>query len=321
VQPIAHPDLLVGLEHGDDAAVWRLTDTRALIATVDFFTPLVDDAYTWGEIAATNAASDVFAMGGRPLLALNTVSWPREQLPLELLGQALDGMAAAAQRGGWVVGGGHTIDGAEPFIGQVVIGEADPERVMTNSAARPGDTLVLTKPLGTGAIATAVKRLDAGAIADGGRLRESYGAAVAAMTTLNDKAAGAALQAGVRAATDVTGFGLAGHLYKMLVASGCGAIVEFDQLPVLAGALELISEGFVPGGTSRNLEFVASQLVGGDALERQLFADPQTSGGLLLSCPRERIEALLGKLRTAGVQAAVIGSVIADEPGRVQLST
>ena len=318
-EPILHPDLLVGLETGDDAAVWRLSETRALVATVDFFTPIVDDPATWGAISATNSVSDVYAMGGTPLFALNVVAWPREQLPLDTLAGVLDGARRQAMAGGWLVVGGHTVDGPEPMFGQVVIGEAHPDELLTNSGARPGDALVLTKPLGTGVIATAVKRLDPNALQGGGRLARAYPAAVTSMTTLNDHASRAARHARVHACTDVTGFGLTGHLHKMLAASDTAAIVDLGALPLLPDLRALITDGFVPGGTGRNLEFVAEHLDGGGAADRDVVADPQTSGGLLLAVPADRLDALLADLGGGAHPPAVIGYVVHGSAGRITL--
>ena len=318
-EPILHPDLLVGLETGDDAAVWRLSGTRALVATVDFFTPIVDDAATWGAISATNSVSDVYAMGGTPLFALNVVAWPREELPLEMLAAVLDGARRQAAAGGWLVVGGHTVDGPEPMFGQVVIGEAHPDQLLTNAGARPGDALVLTKPLGTGVIATAVKRLDPAALGGAGRLARAYPAAVTSMTTLNDVASVAARQAEAHACTDVTGFGLAGHLHKMLAASHTAAILDMTALPLLPDVHSLIADGFVPGGTGRNLEFVAEHLDGGSSAERDVVADPQTSGGLLLAVHPDHLDALLTELNGGAHRPAVVGRVVDGPAGRITL--
>ena len=321
VPPGLHPDLLVGTETGDDAAVWRRADGRALVATVDFFSPIVDDARTWGRIAAANAASDVYAMGGTPLFALNIAAWPRDVLPFELLGEVLVGAATTAAAGGWIVAGGHTVDSPEPMFGQVVIGELPTDAApLTNAGARPGDVLVLTKPLGTGLVATALKRGAASLVDDGGPLRASYDAAVASMTRLNDVAGRAARRAGVHACTDVTGFGLVGHLHKILLASAVAAVVDVASLPTLPGVAELVAEGAVPGGTGRNLEFVADHLVGGSSADRTLVADPQTSGGLLVSCPPAAVGALLAELAAAGQPAATIGTVVAGPAGRIDLT-
>ncbi len=263
--------------------MWRRPDGRALVATADFFTPIVDDARTWGRIAAANAASDVYAMGGSPLFALNLVAWPRDTLPLDLLGEVLAGGAEVAAAGGWVVAGGHTVDGAEPMYGQAVIGEVDADRVLTNAGGRAGDALVLTKPLGTGLVATMVKHRAPADVAPGGASHDLYERAVAEMTRLNDVAARVALAAGTRCATDVTGFGLLGHLQRLAAASGVGARVELAAVPVLAGAWDLLDAGLVPGGTLRNLEHVRPWVTaaGADVGERELtlLADAQTSGG------------------------------------------
>ncbi len=305
--PRTHPDLIVGTDTGDDAAVWRRPDGRSLIGTVDFFTPVVDDARTWGAVAAANAASDVYAMGGVPLFALNVVAWPQATLPLELLGDVLEGALEVADRGGWIVAGGHTIDGAEPLYGQAVVGEAPAHGLLTNDAGRPGDDLVLTKAIGTGLVTTAVKRLDPTALAAGGVLAEPYAAAIASMTTLNDVASRAALTAGAHAATDVTGFGLLGHLHKLALASGVEAVIESGAVPLLPGVTDLATQGFVPGGTTRNLAFVVDAT--DSTVDLTILADPQTSGGLLISCPPAASAALVEGLRAQGLPAAVIGSL------------
>ena len=318
------PDLLVGTSSGDDAAVWRLSAERALVATVDFFTPVVDDARTWGMIAAANSASDVYAMGGTPLFALNIAGWPRDLLPLDLLGQALAGASDIAARGGWVVVGGHTVDAPEPFLGQSVTGEVHPDRMMTNTAARVGDVLVMTKALGTGIITTALKRSPASAIATGGSLAESYAAAVAAMTTLNAAAAAAAERAHVCCGTDVTGFGLLGHLHKLAVGSGVCLTLDSASIPVVPGAEKLMLEGFVPGGTERNLEFVAGFVDWGvPALKwERLLGDPQTSGGLVLCVAEGAVDRILVDLAGSGAPGVVIGHVVAstnDQAGRIAI--
>lgn len=326
--PVSHPDLVVGTLTGDDAAVWRRPDGSMLVATVDFFTPLVDDARTWGRIGAANAVSDVFAMGATPLFALNVVAWPRDVLPLELLAEALEGASEIGMRAGYPVVGGHTVDGPEPMFGQVVIGTiAAGAPMLTNDAGRPGDDLVLTKALGTGVIATAVKRLASSAIAPGGECHEAYVAAVTSMTTLNDAASRVAVVSGLRAATDVTGFGLAGHLHKLALASGVAAEVSFDALPLLPGVGALISRGFVPGGTGRNAEFVSAFARGdawGDPARQAVLADPQTSGGMLLCAPDGSGAALVAALADAGVASVVIGRLVASSaerpPGTVDAS-
>jgi selenide, water dikinase len=304
--------------------VWRRPDGRALIATVDFFTPLVDDARTWGEIAAANAASDVYAMGGRPLFALNIVAWPRERLSLDLLGEVLAGGGATAESGGWFVVGGHTVDGDEPLYGQAVIGEVVGETLLTNAGARAGQALVLTKALGTGLLATAVKRSPADAVAPGGSLADAYHAAVDSMRRLNDVAAEAARQAAATAATDVTGFGLVGHLGRLARASGLQAEVVLDALPLLPGAERLRDEGHVPGGTGRNLEDLGGRLRWTDpsaaARWADLVADPQTSGGLLFACAPAAASDAVAELRRSGHAAAVIGRLADGEAGAITLT-
>ena len=306
-------DLLVGAAEGDDAAVFRLDDERALVLTTDFFTPIVDDARDWGRVAAANALSDVYAMGGRPLIAVNLTAWPGETLPLETLAEVLRGGAEVAATAGCLVAGGHTIDDPEPKYGMAVVGLADPGRLLTIDAARDGDTLILTKPVGTGVIATAHKR--------GAAPGDVLATAVETMTTLNAPASEAALAAGVRAATDVTGFSLLGHLHRMLRASGVSAVVGADAVPLLPGAAELAEAGFVSGGTRANMSYLASVVdVDPDVPEAQsvLLHDAQTSGGLLLAAPDP--ESLSAELRRRGVLAAVVGDVLAGEPGRITVA-
>jgi selenide,water dikinase len=264
--------LLVGLESGDDGAVVSVSGDIAVIATADFFTPVVDDAYDWGRIAAANALSDVYAMGGRPVVAVNLVGWPRDVLPLELLREVLRGGADVAAAAGCPVGGGHSIDDPEPKYGMAVTGIGSPDRLLRNDAARPGRPLTLTKPLGVGVLNNRHKATG-----------EVFAEAIAIMTALNDAASAAALTAGVVAATDVTGFGLLGHLYKMARASGVSAVIDAAAVPYLDGARDSLQAGYVSGGTKRNLDWVRPHLtsaVGEDEL--LLLADAQTSGGLLL---------------------------------------
>lgn len=310
---------------GDDAAVWRRPDGRALVSTADFFGPVVDDAHTWGRIAAANAASDVFAMGGRPLFALNLVVWPRERLPLDLLAEVLRGGAETADEGGWQVVGGHTTEGPEPVYGQAVTGEVDPDRLLRSGRARPGQLLVLTKPLGTGVITTAHKRLPPGhADLPAG----AFEAAIDEMCRLNDTASALATGAAVTGATDVTGFGLLGHLAEMCAASGIGALVRAAAVPLLPEVAALAAAGHVPGGTGRNIAAVRPHLrfeaPEGDAgaLVLNILADPQTSGGLLLACPPESAEDLLDALVGSGHTAAIIGETTGSIPaGEIELVT
>jgi selenide,water dikinase len=267
------PDLLVGLDDGDDAAVVRIDDRTAAVATADFFTPVVDDAYDWGRIAAANALSDVYAMGGRPIVAVNLVGWPRDVLPKELLREVLRGGLDVAKEAGCPVAGGHSIDDPEPKYGMAVTGLVDPRRLLRNDAAKPGTPISLSKPLGVGMLNNRHKSTG-----------EVFPHAIECMVRLNRAAGEAAVAAGATAATDVTGFGLLGHLYKMARASGVTAIVDAAAVPYLDGAREALRDGYVSGGTRRNLEWVAPHLsatVGEDEL--LLLADAQTSGGLLVA--------------------------------------
>jgi selenide,water dikinase len=310
----ASGDLLIGAAEGDDAAVLRLDDERALVLTTDFFTPIVDDPRDWGRIAAANALSDVYAMGGRPLFAVNLAAWPGDGLDIALLGQVLRGGAQVAAEAGCFVAGGHTIDDPVPKYGLAVVGLADPDRLMTIDRAAPGDQLILTKAIGTGVIATALKR--------GAPDPAAVAAAVASMTLLNAGASQAALAAGVRAATDVTGFGLLGHLHRMLAASGVAARIDAAAVPLLPDAAGLAAAGFVSGGTRANMARITPHTTldpaTGAALATLLF-DAQTSGGLLLAAPPAVAPALLDDLRSGGLPAALIGDVTAGEPGHIDV--
>jgi len=291
----ASGDLLIGAAEGDDAAVFRLDDERALVLTTDFFTPIVDDPRDWGRIAAANALSDVYAMGGRPLFAVNLAAWPGDGLDIALLGQVLRGGAQVAAEAGCFVAGGHTIDDPVPKYGLAVVGLADPDRLMTIDRAAPGDQLILTKAIGTGVIATALKR----------------GAPDPA-----------AVAAGVRAATDVTGFGLLGHLHRMLAASGVAARIDAAAVPLLPDAAELAAAGFVSGGTRANTARIAPHTTLDPAIPEELATllfDAQTSGGLLLAAPPATAPALLDGLRSRGLPAAGIGDVTAGEPGHIDV--
>ncbi len=314
VQRFGDLNILVDAATRDDAAVYRLSADRALVATVDFFTPIVDDAATWGRIAAANALSDVYAMGATPLFALSLVGWPRETLPLELLGEALDGMTTVAEAARCPILGGHSVDALEPHLGLVVLGDAHPDRLLTNAAARPGDRLVLTKPLGTGILTTALKR---------DRIAETELAeAIHSMTTLNAGASRAALAQGLRAATDVTGFGLLGHLRNIVAGSGVGARLVMDRIPLLGRAREFAEAGVFSGGTQRNLE-AASGVRWGDGVaeaDRLLLADAQTSGGLLLAVPPDRLEALLAGLAAEGTLARAVIGELTDELGIIHVT-
>jgi selenide,water dikinase len=305
--------LLVTETTGDDAAVYFLDEHRALVLTIDFFTPLVDDAFDWGRIAAANALSDVYAMGGEPTLALNVAGWPVDELPLELLGDVLRGGRAIADAAGVPVVGGHTITTErEPLYGMVAAGIADPAALIRNTGARSGMTLVLTKPIGVGMLSTAGKR--------GVATEAQLAAAVETMTTLNAAASRAAVAAGVRAGTDVTGFGLLGHLRKLLEASGCAAAIDAGAVPVLDGALAFAERDVVAGGTKRNHAWVSPVTDWGACTppEQLVLADAQTSGGLLLATADPG--ALLDGLEAAGVAAAVIGRVTQGTPGSIAVA-
>ncbi len=307
--PVVPPEVLVSAATSDDAAVYRLSEDRALVATVDFFTPIVDDPFDWGRIAAANAASDVYAMGGVPALALNLVSWPVDDLPLEMLERVLEGGAKVAAEAGFAVLGGHSITDPEPKYGMCVIGFVDPRRITTNAAARPGDRLFLTKPLGLGLISTAIKNGKAG--------EDQIRAAVDTMTTLNAAASEAMVEAAVEAATDVTGFGLLGHLRGMLSASGAAAEVDAGSPELLPGALDLARSGSVAGGTRRNHAFVRPDVDWGELTEPEqiVLADAQTSGGLLIASRDAR--RLTAALSARGVAWREIGRVVDGEPGHI----
>ncbi|MGB9377726.1 MAG: selenide, water dikinase SelD [Mycobacteriales bacterium] len=266
-------ELIVGLDDGDDAAVIRLDNGMAILATTDFFTPVVDDAYDWGRIAAANALSDIYAMGGRPLVGVNLLGWPRDVLPLELAAEVLRGGLDVARSAGCHVAGGHSVDDPEPKYGMAITGTADPDRLLRNDAGRPGMPISLTKPLGIGVLNSRHKATG-----------EVFAEAVEVMTTLNRDAAEAALGAGITCATDVTGFGLLGHLFKVARASGVTAVIDAGAVPYLYGARAALRDGFISGGTRRNLDWVRPQL--DSALgeeELLLLADAQTSGGLLVA--------------------------------------
>jgi selenide,water dikinase len=283
------------------------------VQTVDFFSPIVDDPYTFGQIAAANALSDVYAMGAKPLFALNVAGFPSE-LPLEVLQEVFRGGVAKASEAGVPVLGGHTVQQDEPMYGMVVTGLVHPARVARNAGARVGDQLVLTKPLGTGIVANAAKQDRCP--------EEVLAAAVASMSALNRGAAEALEEAGADACTDVTGFGLVGHLRGMLAASGVSARIWADRLPLLPQVRELVAAGFVPGGTRRNLAFYEPHLDAGAVAEaeRLIACDAQTSGGLLIAVARERLDALLGALRRRGAPAAAhIGEIVDGPQGRIAL--
>ncbi|HEV3194832.1 MAG TPA: selenide, water dikinase SelD [Candidatus Cybelea sp.] len=303
VSPATDDRVLIGYGNSDDAGVYLVRDDLAIVSTVDFFTPIVDDPYDFGRIAATNAISDIYAMGGRPLTALNIVAFP-EDLDLEILARILEGGAAVARKAGVAIVGGHTIKDAEPKYGMAVNGVVDPKRIVTNAGAQIGDTLVLTKPLGTGILTTARKR---GAINDA-----ALDEAIAAMTTLNDRASEAMLRAGARAATDVTGFGLLGHAENIARASGVRLRIDAAAVPFMSGVLDFIAQGIVPGGTRHNAETHATFTDFAPSVPEAVrvgLSDAQTSGGLLICVSPDRAAQLSSDLRANGALAAVIGEV------------
>jgi selenide, water dikinase len=306
----------VGTETGDDAAVYRLDRDRGIVATLDFFTPVVDDPFDFGRVAAANALSDVYAMGGRPLFALNIVGWPMKVLGAEMLGRVLAGGASVCAEAGISVVGGHTVDDAEPKFGLSVTGLVAPDEVRRNVGARAGDVLFLTKPLGSGILVTVLKRrgLDA----------DAYARVVGVMATLNRAGAEAMAAVGARAATDVTGFGLLGHLCGMLRGGDVGAEVRFADLPFLPGVRDAAAEGFVPGGTHNNLRYFGAQVdfdASISASDRLAAADAQTSGGLLIACPPEKADELERRLRDAGTPAAArIGRFTAEHACRIRVT-
>jgi selenide, water dikinase len=306
--PVLDPRALVGAALSDDAAVYEISAEVALVATVDYITPVVDDAFTWGGIAAANALSDVYAMGARPIFALNIVNFPRDTLPLDVLERVIEGGAAKVAEAGVPILGGHSVDDPEPKYGLVALGTVHPSRIVRNVGARPGDWLVLTKPLGIGILTTAIKR--------GLASSESINRAVAVMSALNRAASEAMVASGgVHAATDVTGFGLLGHLAEMLGEGSVGARVELDAVPVLEEAWDFVARDVVPGGTRRNLASVAGMVDWSERIstEQQLvLADAQTSGGLLMAVDPTAAEALLEDLSAHGVLGATRIGTFAD---------
>lgn len=312
--PVAlpHPDMLVGLETGDDAAVYRLNESQAIVATTDFFTPIVDDPRDFGRIAATNALSDVFAMGGRPLFALAILGMPVDRLPVETIGAILAGGAAACAEAGIPVAGGHSIDSPEPIYGLVALGLVHPERVLRNIGARPGDRLVLTKGLGVGIQGAALKR--------GLLTPEGYAAMLASCTQLNRLGADMPDIPGVHAMTDLTGFGLLGHALEMVRGTGLDLAVDVSAVPLLPGVAELAAAGVRTGASGRNWDSYGAEVRLGAGLPpwgRDLLCDPQTSGGLLIAVAPEALEAVMEKAAARGFgQAAVVGR-FAEGEGRV----
>jgi selenide, water dikinase len=307
---------LVSAASADDAAVYQIGPDVALVATIDYITPVVDDPYTWGSIAAANALSDVYAMGAKPIFALNVVNFPRDILPLDILERVVEGGAAKVAEAGAAVLGGHSVDDPEPKYGLVALGTVHPQRVIRNVGARPGDALILTKPLGMGVLTTAIKR--------GLASEETIARAVEVMSTLNRVASETMLALGdaLHAATDVTGFGLLGHLSEMLGDGAVGAQLSVESVPVLHETWDLVRQEIVPGGTRRNLasvEAVMDWAEGLDPAQRLVLADAQTSGGLLIAVEPSAAASLLEDLHNRGVGAAARIGEFTDRAGRIEV--
>jgi selenide, water dikinase len=304
-------ELMVGIETADDAAVYRLNDEQALIATTDFFMPIVDDPFDFGRIAATNAISDVYAMGGKPILALALVAMPVNQLPLEAIGQIIKGGETICREAGIPIAGGHTIDSVEPIYGLVVLGLVHPDRVRRNADAKAGDVLILGKPIGVGVLSAALKK---GKLDDAG-----YAQLVKTATMLNKPGIEFAAMAGVNALTDVTGFGLAGHTLELARGAKLTAVIDWHKVPLLAGVNAMAADGFVTGASGRNWDAYGNEITlaaGLPATARDLLSDPQTSGGLLVSCRPETAAEVLRVFSAAGFdQAAVIGHIESGAAG------
>lgn len=300
--------------HGvDDAAVVRLNGNEVIVQTVDFFTPIVDDPYDFGQIAAANAISDIYAMGATPLFALNIVAFPRKELPMRVLSEILKGGNDKAKEAGISIVGGHSIDDNEPKYGLVVTGRGEVDRLVKNSTSHPGDFIILTKPLGTGIIATGIKR---------GVTEESVIAeATKVMTTLNDDASELMLRLNAHAATDVTGFGLLGHLLEMCQASNVSAKIRFKNLPFIGGVGQLVDKEVVPGGTRRNLDYVSNYVTFSERIsndQKIMAADAQTSGGLLITLPRDRAELFVAKFdEISNIKAVIIGEIVPPQENQI----
>ncbi|MDQ0917652.1 selenide, water dikinase SelD [Paenibacillus sp. V4I5] len=309
---VANPNLLVGIDTSDDAGVYKLSEELALVQTVDFFTPIVDDPYSFGQVAAANAISDIYAMGGKPLTALNIVAFPIKTLPKQVLADILRGAGDKMQEAGITLVGGHSIDDNEPKFGLAVTGLVHPGKIRTNAGAKPGDKLILTKPIGVGILTTSIKK---------DRLNEEEIERVTqVMATLNKVAAETMEPYNVHACTDVTGFGLMGHSLEMAKGSGVGIRITAEDVPVLPRVRELAEEGFVPGGTKNNFAHVQESITFAESLDQisqWILCDAVTSGGLLISVDGEQADELLSKLKDAGVEASLIGDITTEHPGRI----
>jgi len=314
---ISDPQILTGYEHAEDAGVYKLSDDLALVQTVDFFTPTVDDPYTFGQIAATNAINDVYAMGGKPLTAMNIVCFPIKTMDKSVLREVLRGGLDKMREAGVLLMGGHSVEDNEIKYGLSVTGTIHPDRVLFNRGAKPGDKMILTKPLGTGIISTALK---ANAVGESLLARS-----VACMTELNKKAAELMIAAGdIHSCTDITGFGFLGHACETIEDSAVGLRIDSAAIPILAGVRDLAETGYIPGGLYRNRNFRMAQIEKAPSCPDWIYDvcfDPQTAGGLFFSLPADRADALVEKMRAQGIEeAAVVGEVVTDHPGKIVIS-
>lgn len=310
------PNIIIGYEKSDDAAVYKLSDDLAVVQTVDYFTPIVDDPYTFGSIAGANAISDIYAMGAKPIMGLNIAGFPVGKLPIDVLVQILQGGSDKAKEAGITIAGGHTIDDNEPKYGMVITGLVHPDKIIKNSSAKPGDVLVLTKPIGTGIITTAMKEDIAEA--------ESAEMAIKVMSKLNKSSAEIMIKVGVNACTDVTGFGLLGHLYEMVSGSGVGAEISFEKIPLIEGVLKLADDLIIPAGTIRNHEYLNDHIIWNDiSYEQQMIlCDAQTSGGLLISVSEEKSDELVRSLQESNsLASAIIGRITSDHIGIIKVNS
>ncbi len=310
------PNIIIGTATADDAAVYKIDEKRAIVQTVDFFTPIVDDPYAYGQISAANSISDIYAMGGRPLFALSIIAFPINTIPASILEEIVKGGIDKAKEAGIEIIGGHSIDDPEPKYGLTVTGVVELDKVVRNDRAEAGDVLILTKPLGTGIISKAIKENKAS--------EEDINEAIKVMSFLNKGASEAMTEAGIKTATDVTGFGLLGHLYGMLKASGVGAKLNLSSIPTIKGVFKYAKKGHIPGGTKNNLEYVKGKVIWGDSITNEtkyILADAQTSGGLLISCPKDKKEKLLNLLSNANCLAiSEIGDVVDDKENRIWIN-
>ena len=316
VPMLPDPRVIVGSSAADDAAIYKISNDLAVVQTVDYFTPIVDDPYIFGAIAAANSLSDIYAMGAKPIMALNIAGFPVNKLSLDILVEILKGGSDKAKEAGISIAGGHTIEDEEPKYGLTVMGLVHPDKIVTNSGAKPGDVLILTKPIGTGIISTAIKAEIA--------TQESVDAAVKVMITLNKTAAESMIDIGVNSCTDVTGFGLLGHLHEMVSASHVGAKVSFEKVPLIPGTWDLADDLIIPAGTSRNREFLSNFVIWEKEVEyeqQMILCDAQTSGGLLIPVSKGNSAALLRSLENSGSLVAVqIGEIIEDDTCKIRVS-